>query len=233
MPTIDKTLKELEHWFLSIQRSKALQLELRPENFIDEQSYDEQKHKLDEEIRDANKRLVALLERYSREPEQHFHRHVVKLAEFYREGTYDESVFIMTKYPKAGEPQSKELQAVIDAVAAGIKKRHYKPRIAAGPTFHRWLWDNVELYLLGCARGVAIVEDKYAPELNPNVAMEWGWMTGMRRSVLFLREKEFQHERADWAGLLSEPFDWTNPAPGVEQALDRFLPLRPVLLPKP
>jgi hypothetical protein len=76
--------------------------------------------------------------------------------------------------------------------------------------------------LVGCQRGVAIIEDKYLPELNPNVAMEWGWMKGMGRDVLFLREEDFKHERADWKGLVDYTFTWADPAPGVNAALDKF-----------
>ena len=103
----------------------------------------------------------------------------------------------MTKYPIGRRQRAKELQAVIDAVTDGIRKRYYKSRIASDAAHHRWLWDNVELYLLGCSRGVAIVEDKYLRELNPDVAMEWGWITGMGWDVLFLCEKRFQHEGPD------------------------------------
>ncbi|HEY6186874.1 MAG TPA: hypothetical protein VIW80_04285 [Pyrinomonadaceae bacterium] len=226
MPTIERTLKELEHWFSTIQALKAQQRELRPENFIDEEGYDEQKHKLDEDIRSSHRKLNAVLERYEREPQRHYLRHLKELEEFHKEGVYDESVFIMTKYPTKGDPMADKLQTVIDAVIDGIRKRNYKPRICTDAIHHRWLWDNVELYLLGCSRGVAIVEDKYLPELNPNVAMEWGWMAGMDRKVLFLRELGFNHDRADWQGLNDARFDWDDPTPGIEEALDKFLPKR-------
>ena len=62
--------------------------------------------------------------------------------------------------------------------------------------------------MLGCHRGIAIVEDKYRKELNPNVAMEWGWMRGFRRPVLFLVEASFESARADWSGLISSEFTW-------------------------
>jgi len=84
----------------------------------------------------------------------------------------------------------------------------------------------MELYLLGCARGVAIVEGKYLPELNPNVALEWGWMTGMGREVLFLRESSFKHDRADWGGLLSSSFEWDNCEPAISTAIRGVLPQR-------
>jgi hypothetical protein len=59
------------------------------------------------------------------------------------------------------------------------------------------------------------------------VAIEWGWMTGMGRDVLYLREQGFEHERADWTGLTHYPFEWANPKPGIELAVNKFLPQRP------
>ncbi len=93
--------------------------------------------------------------------------------------------------------------------------------------YTRWLFGNVELFLLGCARGIAIVEDKYIPELNPNVAIEWGWMTAMGRDVLYLREEGFKHDRADWSGLVNYTFEWDKPKQGIEDAVNKFLPIRP------
>jgi len=226
MPTIEKALRELEYWFSNIQDAKAKQEKLRLENFRDEDGYYKRRRAYDDDIRNSQAELIEVLKYYEREPERHFLRHSPKFDDFYKDGSYSENVFVMTKYPVAGEPGATELQAVIDAVVAGISKRNYKPRVANTALLHRWLWDNVELYLLGCARGVAIVEDKYAAELNPNVAMEWGWMVGMLRDVLFLREANFNHARADWSGLVDSAFDWANPVAGVEQALNNFLPIR-------
>jgi nucleoside 2-deoxyribosyltransferase len=74
------------------------------------------------------------------------------------------------------------------------------------------VWSNVELYLLGCRYGVAIVEGRYKPELNPNVAMEWGWMRGLGKDVLFLVEKRaHKYVRADWSGLIRQEFSWNAP----------------------
>jgi hypothetical protein len=53
--------------------------------------------------------------------------------------------------------------------------------------------------------------------------MEWGWMRGMGRNVLYLVEKDFKKKRADWNGLIEYPFDWMNPAPGVSQAIGAWL----------
>ncbi|TMQ18809.1 MAG: hypothetical protein E6J91_07250 [Deltaproteobacteria bacterium] len=131
----------------------------------------------------------------------------------------------MTKFPdlKKPTPADVELQAVIDAVRGAVQQRGYVPRIASDNEYHSILWDNVELYLLGCKRGIAIVEDRYLPELNPNVAMEWGWMRGMGRNVLYLVEKTFKKTRADWGGLIEHSFDWANPAPDINAGVEAWL----------
>ena len=135
----------------------------------------------------------------------------------------------MTKFPdpKDDRPEGKQLRAIIKIVVDAVSARGYKPRIAWEKDYSRWLFGNVELFLFGCARGIAIVEDKYLPELNPNVAIEWGWMTGMGRDVLYLREEGFTHERADWTGLINYPFDWKDPKSEIDDAVSKFLPQRP------
>jgi nucleoside 2-deoxyribosyltransferase len=81
----------------------------------------------------------------------------------------------------------------------------------------------VELHLLGCRLGVAVVEDRYLPELNPNVAMEWGWMRAMGKPVLFLVEKSFTKFRADIGGLITAQFSWDDPEGTVEDAISPWL----------
>lgn len=148
-------------------------------------------------------------------------RHFEALKKFWEQGSYEDSVFVMTKFSDTTDAEiGQELEAVIAAVSDGVSTAGFKPRIARGPLqYHAGLWDNVELHLLGCARGVAIVEDRYRSELNPNVAMEWGWMRAMGRPVLYLVEESFEHFRADTDGLIKEAFTWAAPRPGVENWL--------------
>jgi hypothetical protein len=155
----------------------------------------------------------------------HHKRHDQPLGDFHKAGGFEKSVFVMTKFPDphAGAVADQQLDALIQTVCRELKQRGYLPRIANDHAYHAQLWDNVELYLLGCSRGIAIVEDKYLPELNPNVAMEWGWMRGMGRNVLYLIEKDFKKRRADWNGLIEYPFDWADPEPGVRHAIGAWL----------
>jgi hypothetical protein len=184
----------------------------------------------------CRRNIEEVLQHFALFPPRH-QRHREHLRRFVQAGDFARSVFIMTKFPdsSAATPQVAEESAardrarraqlafIIEVVKAHVSDSGFIPRVASEQRFHRWLWDNVELHLLGCRRGIAIVEDKYAPELNPNVAMEWGWMQGMGRDVLYLREESFSHERADWTGLLCETFNWDNPEPRIGMAVRSFL----------
>ena len=153
----------------------------------------------------------------------HHSRHFDKLSAFHEEARYDDSVFIMTKFPEGDNEADSGLRAVIEAVSKSIQNCGLYPRIASKSDYHPWLWDNVELHLLGCSRGVAIVEDRYKAELNPNVAMEWGWMRAMGKEVLFLMEDGIKHSRADWAGLTKYDFSWDEPECQISAAIAKWL----------
>lgn len=159
-------------------------------------------------------------------PRQHI-ASMEKLEEFHAEAGFDKSVFIMTKFPREDpdeqDDSDRALIKVITAVQNAVRNAGYTPRLASDREYHPLLWQNVVLYMLGSERGVAILEDQYRDEFNPNVAMEWGWMRGMRRDVLFLVEEGFDNQRADVSGLTSKRFDWADPDDDIERAVSRWL----------
>ena len=185
---------------------------------------DERASHLAEEIERRRKLMRSILQDVVDFPPQHT-RHSLVLDQFHQTATYNKSIFVMTKFPDANASAAlnAELNAVIQAVRDAVTQAGYVARLASDAQYHGILWDNVELYLLGCFRGIAIVEDKYVPELNPNVAMEWGWMRGMGRKVLYLVEKDFKKQRADWGGLIEAQFDWANPAPDIKAGIEAWL----------
>jgi hypothetical protein len=189
---------------------------------------DEDARVIEDDIRRRKSRITKHLEEFANFPHWHL-RHAAVLDDFAKQGTFEDSVFIMTKYPDPKNPAvtDPQLNAVIDAVKAAVTANKYVARIATDQDYHAQLWDNVELHMLGCRRGIAIVQDKVKQELNPNVAIEWGWMIGLNRRVLYLVEKDFAQERADWKGMSNSEFDWADPAPGVDAAVKKFLPPKP------
>ena len=189
---------------------------------------DEKRTELDREIQRMRRHFVEQLERIELFPSRHV-RHLPRLDEFWKGGCYADSIFIMTKFPEGNGAMDKKLESILEAIKTNVTAQGYKPRLASDkPPFHPALWDNVELYLLGCERGIAVVEDRYKKELNPNVAKEWGWMRAMGRNTLFLIERKFSHLRADWGGLLCEEFDWGNPDAAIKTAIESWLSVKPV-----
>jgi len=221
LPTLSDAISQLAKIF---RAQFELQQEL--DRIIDEESGTGQQELLEPysrqitaKRREARQYLEANLLRF---PPSHFADHSGKLREFFDQGSYEKSVFIMTKFPESDEGDDAKLKIIIEEVKTVIADAGLIPRIATFE-YHEELRRNVELYLLGSARGVAIVEDRCRKEMNPNVAFEWGWMKGMGKRVFYLMEEEFAHSRADWSGLLNKTFSWDNPADGIRRALTEWL----------
>ena len=74
-----------------------------------------------------------------------------------------------------------------------------------GSTPSRQLWDNLCVYMLG-ASGIAVLEDRSGEELNPNVALEYGFMRALGRDAILVKERSFKHIRADLVGMIPKEF---------------------------
>ena len=220
---VDLVLRSLESRFERIRYFMDEREKLGPRG-LGAARTDEEQQWLTEQERQFRERCRAELEDLIDFPPRHV-RHQPHLDAFWATGSYEQSVFIMTKFPDnlGTAPKDSELTRVLAAVCTAVKDAGFVPRIASDQDYHEQLWDNVELHMLGCKRGIAVVEDRYLPELNPNVAMEWGWMRGMSKRVLYLVEKTFTRQRADFVGLLSKPFIWEDPEPAISAAVRAFL----------
>ena len=60
--------------------------------------------------------------------------------------------------------------------------------------------------MLGCRFGIAVLEDRVASELNPNIALEYGFMRAIDRGVGLFRNVGFKRGRADLSGKLMNEF---------------------------
>ena len=159
MPTIQETIEQLEVYFSLVQQEEAKKATIPRKAFRYESQYDKVIHGIDEAVKSYRRDIESCLQQYDREPERHYLRHGHDLAKLHAEGSFEESVFIMTKFPSRKDLDAKvknalELQAVIDAVMRVVSALHYKPRIAHEHEYKDWIWDNVELFLFGCARGI-------------------------------------------------------------------------------
>ncbi len=221
MPSIEETLATLQVYSKRIARLQEDLVECL-HSPLPKPKKDEIQAEIGEDIQNYEARQAKALEELVTFPPQHL-RHFPKLVEFHNISLYEKSVFIMTKFPEGNTPLDAELERVIKAVQDAVVACGFTPRIASEKKYHAGLWDNVEVYLFGCQRGIAIVESKYRHELNPNVTMEWGWMRGMGKDVLYLVEDTFDLGRADIGGLIQDHFQWSAPEPAISTAIHNWL----------
>jgi hypothetical protein len=135
-----------------------------------------------------------------------------ELGRFHQDDPFDRSVFVMMKFPdraKMDAWQVECLEALYGAVRDELDRHGLVARRADKKTYatSKQLWDNLCVYMLGCRYGIAILEDHVGDELNPNVALEYGFMKGLGREVVLLKERCFKHLRADLVGTIPKDFD--------------------------
>ena len=226
MPDFDAALKTIRYFLSQEQQLIQERQELMERQELDRDMREEQDEFLATQLKERERRTREKFENLLSVPPFHS-RHDGLLEQFHDVASFEKSVFIMTKFPRDNPAErdalDEQLERVINAVKTAVEGSGFTPRIATEQAYHAQLWDNVELYLLGCRRGVAIIEDRYRDEMNPNVAMEWGWMRGMKRDVLYLVEDNFDNERADTTGFLNKGFSWDDPEERIEQAVTVWL----------
>ena len=133
---------------------------------------------------------------------------------------YDKNVFIMMSF--AGETS---LAAVWNEIDAALKVHGMKALRADQKTYgaSRQLWDNLITYMHGCRHGISVLEHETADEFNPNIALEYGFMRALGKSVLLLKEKRFRKVRADILGTIWMEFDIANLRKSIRQAVDQWV----------
>jgi hypothetical protein len=223
MPELKETLSTLEFYTKRISRLKE-DLQECLNSPLPKSRKDELQVQIEQNIQSVENGKLEELNKLINFPPHHS-RHFSLSENFATGGSYDKSVFIMTKFPDNVNPQpiDVELSNIIQFVKDAITQSGYIPRIASEKKYHPILWDNVELFLFGCSKGVAIVESKYKQELNPNVTMEWGWMRGMGKDILYLAEQTFDLARADIGGLIEDKFKWEDPKKEINTAIKKWL----------
>jgi len=84
------------------------------------------------------------------------------------------------------------------------------------------LWDNVLCYLHGSKYGIAVLDDLYSEEINPNVALEYGYMLALGKKVLLLKSRSFQNISSDMHGKLWKEFEFEN-RESIRKAIEAWM----------
>jgi hypothetical protein len=136
------------------------------------------------------------------------------IQRFKREHDSTKTVFVMMKFFKDDDPykdvKNVKLRTLYKTISEELDNYLIHVVKADDDDYASNLWDNVKVYLNGCNYGIAVLENLYSDEINPNVALEYGYMVAKvedERKILLLKEKSFTNIQADLVGKLWKEFD--------------------------
>ncbi len=94
------------------------------------------------------------------------------------------------------------------------------------------LWENVVTHIRKCDMGIAIIDDKYKSLISPNIFIEIGYMFGLNKKVLLLREKSTPPLPSDLAGRLYYHYDQEKIDEDIPEHLDRWIRFLNIIPPR-
>ena len=109
------------------------------------------------------------------------------------------------------------------AIKKALKKHGLVGLLARDREFHDDLFPNILTYMHGCAFGIAVFERLETEEFNPNVALEVGYMLGLRKQVLLLKDQTLKALHTDLVGKLYREFDPQDPQASIPGQIDGWL----------
>jgi len=126
--------------------------------------------------------------------------------------------FIMMRFGK-----TKAHSKIEAAIKKTLQKHGLVGLLARDREFHDELFPNILTYMHGCDFGIAVYERVETDEFNPNVALEVGYMIGLRKKVLLLKDSTLKALQTDLVGKLYREFDPQSPQKTIPPQIDSWL----------
>ena len=128
------------------------------------------------------------------------------------------TAFIIMQF-KDTNPHTVIVQCIKDA----LKKHGITALRADDKEYMDDLFSNIKTYMHACDFGIAIFERITEDDFNPNVSLEVGYMLGMNKNVLLLKDKTLKSLQVDLAGKLYKQFDTTAIEATLPQQIAKWL----------
>lgn len=131
----------------------------------------------------------------------------------------DKNVFIMIRYGKGDE-----YRRIENTIKETLKRYKFTGALARDRTFQDQLWDQIRFCMEFSRYGIAVFEENPEhPEFNPNVFVELGFMMGLGRKILILKERELRPLPSDLLGHLYVPFSRDTLESDIDAAVTKWL----------
>lgn len=113
--------------------------------------------------------------------------------------------------------------AIEQAIKTTLTSFGMKALLARDREYHDELYPNIQTFMHGCGFGIAVFERIESDDFNPNVSLEVGYMLGLRKPVLLLKDQTLHALQTDLVGRLYRPFDPQNPGSSIPKQIEGWL----------
>ncbi|MGC2110215.1 MAG: hypothetical protein WA655_11910 [Candidatus Korobacteraceae bacterium] len=134
------------------------------------------------------------------------------------EARADRNIFVIMRYG-LGDVY-KNLERLIRET---VQSYGFEAVLAKDKLFWSDKWRNIEFFMQHARYGIVVLEQMQEPQLNPNVTVEMGYMLGLGKPCLLLRERSFHALPGDLLNQLYEPFDSGQLRKTVTQSIETWL----------
>lgn len=112
---------------------------------------------------------------------------------------------------------------IVSTIKAELKKYNLIGLRADDKQYHDDLFFNVLTYIYGCGFGIAVYERIEDEIFNPNIALEVGYMMGLKKPVCLLKERTLKVLHSDLVGKLYKIFDSFKPESTIPSEISKWL----------
>jgi hypothetical protein len=128
------------------------------------------------------------------------------------------NVFVIMRYGL--EPPFAEIE---NTITETLQRFGLKAVVARDVSFHQQLWNNVRFCMDHSRYAIIVFERILEPAYNPNIAIELGYMIGLKRPRLILKDHSIQVLPTDIIGQLYTEFNSYKAKETIAVAIERWL----------
>ncbi len=107
-------------------------------------------------------------------------------------------------------------------IRSAVKMYGLEARLAKDVAYEDDVWHNIIHYMKHCKYGIAVFEEINEREFNPNVSMELGYMYGLKRRCLVLKDRRMPRLPTDICGKIYKDFDTYNVGESVSKCVQTW-----------
>jgi len=112
---------------------------------------------------------------------------------------------------------------IVECIRTTLEKHNIIALRADDKEYMDDLFPNVKVYMHACDFGIAVFDRITEDDFNPNVTLEVGYMLGLGKNVLLLKDKTLKLLSTDLTGRLYKQFDTTEVLKTMPEQIEKWL----------